>query len=68
MISKNNVRIQVTLSRDLLPRIQDAADLWGMTISQYLTSLCMADLERGTTAQLIDFVSYSKAEPEPEEE
>lgn len=57
MISKDKVRVQVTVSKDLLPLIQDAADTWGMTVSQYITALCRADLETGLSAQMKSFVA-----------
>lgn len=57
MISKDKVRVQVTVSKDLLPLIQDAADTWGMTVSQYITALCRADLETGLSAQMKTFVA-----------
>lgn len=57
MISKDKVRVQVTVSKDLLPLIQDAADTWGMTVSQYITALCRVDLETGLSAQMKTFVA-----------
>lgn len=56
MIPENKTRMQFTVTKAEAELIYDTADSWGMSISQYITALCRADRERGTTAMMIDFI------------
>lgn len=60
MIPENKTRVQITVTKDELVEMQNAADMWGMTLSQYLSALCLNDREYGITAMLVRFASYKE--------
>lgn len=51
MISKENTRMNITLPRDLVERLDAAAAYWGQSRSDYIADLVRYDIGRGSTAQ-----------------
>lgn len=62
MIPEGKTRVQITVTKEDLTAMQETAELWSMTLSQYLAALASADRKRGTTAMMLDFVSNGSNE------
>ena len=54
-IPKNKKRLTITVEKEDVEKIRDAAASWGMTISDYLSGLARMDRETGLTAQAYQF-------------
>ena len=65
-IARNKKRLTITIEKEDVEKIRDAAASWGMSISEYLTSLARVDRETGLTAQVYQFAG-SGAEVKNEE-
>jgi len=50
MVSKDNIRLNITLPRDLISSLDAAAAYWGQSRSDYIIDLIRYDVERGATA------------------
>ena len=62
MIPEGKTRVQITVTKEDLAAMQETAELWSMTLSQYLAALASADRERGVTSMMLDFVSIGNSE------
>lgn len=64
-IAKTKKRLTITIDREDVDKIRDAAASWGMSVSDYLGSLARMDRETGLTAQAYNFAgSVAGAEVE----
>ena len=64
-IAKTKKRLTITINREDVDKIRDAAASWGMSVSDYLASLARVDRETGLTAQAYNFAgSVTGAEVE----
>lgn len=54
-IAKTKKRLTITIDREDVDKIRDAAASWGMSVSDYLASLARVDRETGLTAQAYNF-------------